>query len=222
MKLHLLHGPALNSSRLKLNQIKKDFNPDNISEFGEGASIQDFLGSLQTMPMFSEERAIILENPPEELTFDSSDSSGSSVTLIIWFDHEVSEKKEILKSVQNLKGQILFFPEVKEISVFPLLDLLANQDKKAFLELDKLKKAGFDNQYLITMVFYMLRTLVSPNKNAPDFVKKKIAIQKQNFSDSDIKNMYKYILDLDYKIKNGLIEGDQAEFSLVNGFVNFS
>ncbi len=220
MKLVLLHGPAVNSSRLKLNQLKKTYPEDSITEFPEGSSIQDILGSLQTLPMFAEERVIVLENPFEDLTLDSlALSKIEGLTLLIWVDHEISEKKEILKSVQKLNGQILNFPEGKEVSVFPFLDLLGSKDKKAFLELDRLKKSGFDNQYLITMCFYMLRSLINPNKNAPDFVKRKIDRQRQNFSDQEIKNLYKSIIELDYKIKNGLIEASQAEFLLVNKFI---
>lgn len=226
MKLVLLHGPALNSSRIKLNNIKQNFSQDSITEFSEGSSIQDILGSLQTLPMFSEDRLIVVENPPDDLSLDSSlltpIESGltlDSIQLIIWFDHELSSKKEILKSIKNLKGEILFFPKGKEVLVFPFLDLLASKDKKAFLELAKLKKAGFDNQYLITMVFYMLRSLVAPNKNAPDFIRRKVAKQRQNFSDTDIKNLYKSIIEIDYKIKNGLIESNQAEFLLVKNFL---
>lgn len=220
-KLVLLHGPAVVSSRLRLNQLKKNFTEEAITEFPEKSSLQDILGSLQTLPMFDEARLIILENPPEDFIFDSKFSLPESTTLIIWFDHELSAKKEILKSVGGLKGKIEFFPEGREVSVFPLLDFLASKDKRAFLEMNKLKKAGFDNQYLITMCFYMLRSLVSPNKNAPDFVKRKIAKQQQNFSDADLKNLYKSILEIDFKIKNGLIESSQAEFLLVNNFINF-
>lgn len=217
MKLLLLHGPAIASSRLKLNQLRQSFNPESVTAFSEGSGIQDILGSIQTLPMFSEERVIILENPSEELSLESDDQS---LTVIVWFDHEVSDKKEILKSAKLKGSQILFFPEGREVSVFLLLDLLASKDKRSYLELNKLKKAGFDHQYLITMVFYMLRSLVSPNKNAPDFVKRKIARQRQNFSDDEIKKLYRYVLEMDFKIKSGLVEGPQAEFLLVNKFIN--
>jgi DNA polymerase III delta subunit len=227
MKPVLLHGPAVVSSRLKLNQFKKEFSQDSITEFSEGSNPSDILGSLQTVSMFDENRLIVVENPPDDLLSSFSTNylpagrhGPLPTTLLLWVDHEISEKKEIYKSIQKLNGQILFFPEGKEVSIFPFLDLLANKDKRAFVELEKLKKGGFDNQYIITMCFYMLRSLIAPNKSAPDFVKRKIAKQRQNFSDNEIKNLYRSILKLDYKIKNGLIEGNQAEFLLVNKFLN--
>lgn len=216
MKLLLLHGPALASSRLKLNQLKKTFSEDSIDQFPEGSSIQDILGSLQTISMFDQDRLIIVENPPDDLLSNSTLYALPS-TLALWMDHEVSEKKEILKSINKLGGQILFFPEEKEYSIFPLLDLLGSGKKEAFLEINKRRN---DTQYIITMIFYLLRSLAVPPKNAPDFVKRKIAKQRERFSEEKVKKLYKFVLEIDYKIKNGLIENDQAEFLLVNKFLS--
>lgn len=207
MKLLLLHGPAKDACRKKLISIKQQFDPNNVVVFEEGSDIQTILGTLATPSLFSDSQLVILENPPEDLTFDSFDSY-DSLTLVLWFDHEVNQK--------NLQGEVLFFPEAKEVSVFPFLDYLAVRDKKAFLELDKLKKAGFEIQYFITMVFYLLRNLVTTPKNAPAFVKDKLQRQRRNFSLDKITQLYGEILEIDFKIKSGLLEKDQAEFSLLS------
>lgn len=209
MKLLLLHGSAKTASRKKLIEIKQKFDANNVVVFEEGSDVQTILGSLATPSLFSQQQLIILENPPEDLTFDSFDSY-DSLTLVLWFDHEVNQKK--------LKGEVLFFPEAKEVSVFPFLDYLANNDKKAFLELNKLKEAGFDMQYFITMVFYLLRNLVATPKSAPAFVKDKLQRQRKNFTQEKVTSLYKDILEIDFKIKSGLLEKPQAEFSLVNLF----
>ena len=119
---------------------------------------------------------------------------------------------------KNRNGQILFFPESKEVSVFPFLDYLVSRDKKAFLEIEKLKMAGFDIHYFITMVFYLLRNLVATPKNAKSFIKEKLIRQRKNFTQGKITNLYNDILEIDFKIKSGLLEKSQAEFSLVNKF----
>lgn len=209
MKLLLLHGPAKTASRKKLVEIKQKFDTNNVVVFEEGSDLQTILGSLVTPSLFSDSQLIILENPPEDFTFDSFDLS-DSLTLILWFDHEVNQKK--------LKGEVLFFPEAKEVSVFPFLDYLAAKDKKAFLEADKLKKGGFDIQYFITMVFYLLRNLIVTPKSAPAFVKDKLQRQRKNFNMDQITKVYRDILEIDFKIKSGLLEKDQAEFSLINLF----
>lgn len=216
MKLLLLHGPGINSSRAKLINIKKDFELSEVVVYGEGSDVETIKGGLMTLPLLSEQRLVILENPLEDFTFDSSLIT-SHLSLVIWFDHEVSDKKPIMEWVKK-SGQVLYFPEAKEVSVFPFLDLLVAGDKKAFLEMDKLKKAGFDIHYLITMTFYLLRNLVATPKTAPQFVRDKLQRQRKRFTGEDIKNLYKNILEIDFKIKSGLLEKDQAEFSLVNLF----
>ncbi|MBI2040157.1 hypothetical protein HYT18_03720 [Candidatus Microgenomates bacterium] len=218
MRLHLLHGPALSSSRDKLVSIKQKFNPNNVVVFEKEANVQEVLNTLIAPSLFEEEQLVIWENPPDNFVFDSSLISNHS-SLILWFDHEVSPKP-IMEWVKKNEGEILYFPESKEISVFPFLDYLANKDKRAYLEMDKLKKAGFDIHYLITMVFYMLRSLVATPKNAPAFVKDKLQRQRKRFALEDVENCYKEIIKIDFKIKSGLLEKEQAEFLLVNKFVN--
>lgn len=219
MKVVLLHGPAINSSRIKLVSIKKEFKNEDIVIFEKGADAGEVLNNLSSASLFTEERLVVLENPSEEFTFDLSLST-DHLSLIFWFDHEVSAKKPIMDWVKKNEGQILFFPEGREISIFPFLDLLALGDKKAFIELEKLKNAGFEIQYFLTMVFYLLRNLAVTPKNAPEFVKNKLKNQRRRFDLQKIKSLYKDILEIDFKIKSGLLEIPQAEFILVNKFVS--
>lgn len=216
MKLLLLHGPAKTASRKKLVEIKQKFDQNNIVVFEEGSELEIVLASLATPSLFLEQQLIILENPQED--FINFPLIPQSCTLILWFDHEVSFKKPIIGWVRKTKGEILFFPEAKEVSVFPFLDYLAAKDKKAYLEMAKLKTAGFDIQYFITMVFYLLRNLVVTPKTAPSFVKDKLLRQRRNFTLAKITKSYKEIIEIDFRIKSGLMDNKQAEFSLVNLF----
>ena len=73
MKLQLLHGPALSSSRAKLLSIKQKFDPNNVVMFdpstssGQG-SVENIQAVLMTPSLLSEEQLIILENPDETFT----------------------------------------------------------------------------------------------------------------------------------------------------------
>lgn len=216
--LLLLHGPAIKFSRLRLTAIKQKFVANNVVVYESGASIQEIMGGLMTIPLLVEPRLIILENPPEDIIFDSL-TPGDFLTLLLWFDHEVGEKKPVMEWVKKSKGQIFYFPESREVSVFPFLDYLAGNDQKAYLELEKLKKAGFDIQYFLTMVCYLLRTLVVTPKTAPQFVKDKLIRQRKNFSLERIIKLYQDVLEIDFKIKAGLLEKPQAEFLLVFEFL---
>lgn len=211
MKLLLLHGPAIKVSRTKLISIRKNFDPNNVVVFETGSNAQDLLGELITVPLIEEHRLMIWENPSEDLPIPTQDTP--NLTLVLWFDHQIDQKK-------YPNAQSFFFPEEKEISVFPFLDYLANCDKKAFLEMAKLKKAGFDIFYLTTMVYYLLRNLVSTPKNVPGFVKIKLEKQRIKFALDKIKKFYKSILETEFKIKSGLLETSQAEFLLVNLFTH--
>lgn len=220
MYLQLLHGPAIINSRLKLTEIRGQlshkFGSDSVDVFDD-SNFQDVIGGLMTMPLLSDSRVVILENPDENWDF-SSVKLNDSISLIIWLDHEVDQKKPLFKFVKDNKGQMLLFSEGKEASVFPFLDALGFKDKKAYLEYKKLKQAGYDSQYIITMVFYLLRSLAVDSKKAPPFVKNKNARQRQNFT--NIGSLYRSILETDYKIKSGLLEPAQAEFLLINKFLN--
>lgn len=205
----LLHGPAKSASRNKLVELKRRLDQNSVVVYEEGTDLQIIKGSLVTSSLFSDQQLIVLENPPEELA--NYTIFPIPYTLILWFDHEIDTKK--------WPGfEALFFPEAKEVSVFPFLDFLAAKDQKAFLEMEKLKNAGFDVHYCLTMVFYLLRNLIATPKNAPDFVRKKLARQRTRFNREDIKSLYKDLLEIDFKLKSGLLEKPQAEFMLVNKF----
>ncbi|QQG43704.1 MAG: hypothetical protein HYW45_01645 [Candidatus Daviesbacteria bacterium] len=227
MKVLLLHGPAQISSRSKLLNLKKDFESSGIVTFPTGSNLPDILGAISTPSLLSNNQLIILENPPEDLVFNSSlfpdhlPKGELRSSLILWFDHEVSTKKPILEEVKKNKGQILFFPAEKEASIFPFLDLLASRDKKAFVEISRLQKTHekfSDLQYLMTMIFYLLRTLLITPANAAPFVRQKLDKQRKNFSQDELKNLYKFVLVTDFKIKSGLLDLKQAEFLLINKF----
>lgn len=225
MKPLLLHGPAVNNSRIKLSALKQKFPTNNVVIFDEGSKIDEILGSLITQSIFEEERLVILENPPDDFSPDLSLLT-SHLSLVLWFDHQVHEKKPLMEWIKK-NGQVMFFPEVKEVSIFPLLDYLANKDeqssiayKKAFLELKKLKKEGFDIFYFITMTFYLLRNLVVTPKTAPPFVKSKLEKQRKNFNLEKIKTLYKDVLEIEFKLKKGLLDIKQAEFLLISKFIN--
>ncbi|MBI2018297.1 hypothetical protein HYS96_01185 [Candidatus Daviesbacteria bacterium] len=217
MKLLLLHGPGKTGSRTKLINIKKGFDPSNIVVFEEGVDLGVVEDNLVSTSLFSEERLVILENPPEDFT--PYTLNRSPYTLVFWFDHEASDNKPITEWVKKERGEILYFPESKEVSVFPFLDLLAVKDNKAFLEMKKLKDSGYDVFYFITMVFYLLRNLVYTPKSAKDFVRKKNAKMRTNFSQQELVYLYKFVLETEFKIKSGLMELAQAEFLLVNKFM---
>ena len=174
---------------------------------------------MATPSLFSRQRLIVWENPSEDLSFDFSKVSDSLTTVLVWLDHEISLKSALWEAINKQRGEILFFTQAR-ITVFPFLDCLATKDKEAFLEIEKLKSAGFDIFYALNMVFYLLRNLVSTPKNAHDFVKKKLAKQRLNFSVQTLQGLYREVLEIEFKLKKGLLEQSQAQYLLITLFVD--
>ena len=218
MKLLLLHGAAKASSRKKLIEIKQKFDPNNVVVFEEGSTTKDIIDNLMSTSLFGNERLVVLENP-DDADFLPTTTYHLPPTLLLWFDHEVGGKKPIMELVNKAKGEILYFPESKEISVFPFLDLLAQGNMKAFLEIKKLKDTGYDIFYFNIMVIYLLRNLINTPRNASHSVADKLRRQRVRLNQKRVINLYKDILEIDFKLKSGLIEKDQAEFMLVNKFL---
>lgn len=211
--LLVLHGPAINRSREKLLELKKKFDPENVMIFEKGAKISDILENVQTVSMFSKERLVIIENVSNEIFPKLLTINNELLTIIFWYDSEIDTK--------NLsKAQVLFFPEAKEVSVFPFLRFLGVRDKEAFIELDKLKRVGFESQYFITMILYLLRNLVVTPKKAAEFVRVNNIKMRKNFTSEEIIRLYKKVLEVDFKIKKGLMDVTQADFSLVSFFIS--
>src|SRR3989344_471498 len=111
-------------------------------------------------------------------------------------------------------------PEDFTLDLSIVTNNLVNKDKRAYLEMEKLKNANFDVAYFITMIFYLLRSLVFTPKSAPAFVRDKLKRQRIGFSLNDLIKLYKNLLIIDFKIKSGVLEKPQAEFLLINKFLN--
>jgi hypothetical protein len=209
VRVLLLHGPGEVSSRKKLIELKNQFNGESFifeGDINEGV-LRD---SLSQKSLFAENRLIILENPSETLNLKPLNTEGN-VSLVIWLAKEIAKTKPLFKSLDNLKAEILFFPEGKETSVFPFLDMLADGKKEALREMKRIEKQ-FDFHYLIVMIFYLLRQLIYLPKTSPPFVQKKVQRQRERFPLEKITSLYKEFLVLNYKVNSGLIEPKQAIF----------
>ncbi len=218
MKLLLLHGPGIINSRKQLNIIKQQFEQDAISIWEDKFNVQDLASDLLTPSLFITKRLVVIENPQADIDLEQLPNV-EELTLVFWFEKELTPKSKIIAFFKSHQGEIKYFPEKQESSIFPFLDSLGNRDKTAFIELAKLKKQNIEFQYLITMVYYLLRNLINIPVNSPPFVRKKLESQKRNFSDLELVDLYRFILQIDFKFKSGLIDKDQSEYAMVKQFL---
>lgn len=205
MKIILVHGAGLGNGYKKIQQIKKEFTGE-VKEFrGKDIEYRDLeMEVMGGRGLFSDKKLIILENL--EKNFDLKKiNEFADVTLVLFFTKNLTANNAYLKLARELKFDIYFFAETDEVSVFPFLDMLAEKKIGALSEFEKLY-AKYGGQYILTMIFYQLRKFILTPKKLPDFVLKKINRQKQYFTNQRVKELYKYVLETDYKIKNGLID----------------
>lgn len=207
MKIIILHGNALVAQSEKIRQLKKEFGSFEILEFsGKEKDFQEVLPILATPQLFSSERLIILDNFDEKNIDLEKLPQDESLTLVFKFSKPLNSSSPLLKTATKFKSQIIPLSEKDESSIFPFLDDLSNKNAKAaFSKMDKLyEELGF--QYILTMIFYMLRRLILPTKSLPPFVLKKLESQKLNFPKPKIIKLYRKVLETDFKIKSGLME----------------
>lgn len=201
----LIHGGGLAATSKKISEIKKSFDPLTVQEFsGKQTEFEQAIIGLSTGGLFSEKRLVILEDFDEKVGLDKvPDADG--LTVVFKTNKNLTVSSVLLKKAVLKKAQIFNFTEAGETSIFPFLDNLADKNPKALKQLeDYLDEWG--GQYVLTMVFYMLRRMLQSPKKLPPFIQQRIAKQKQNFSTERIAGLYNEGLETDYKIKNGLME----------------
>lgn len=205
MSIILIHGNAVIAKLNKISAFKKDFDPLSISEFnGKLLTLSQVLPEISTSGLFAQNWLVILEDFEADMDLDLIPDE-ESLTVILKFNKLLAANSKILKQANQKKVTIFNLTEKEETSIFPFLDSLSEKRKTVLKDLDPLLGA-LGGQYLLTMIFYMLRRLITTPKNLPPFVIKKIESQKRNFSKEKIIDLYKEGLETDLKIKSGLID----------------
>jgi DNA polymerase III delta subunit len=213
MKLILIHGSFQEPAFSKLAQIKKDFNPLSITE-SSGSVF-----NISSPGLFSEKRLIIVENPDLKVVEKVIDQTDSELTIVLKFSKLLEKSSPILKKALEIKAEVLTFTEVNQTSIFPLLDLLGNKSQNSFKEFEK-NYSEFGAQYLLTMLAYFLRRMTQKEKSSSDFMRQKIESQKRNFPLNKIEELYREIIETDFKIKQGLLEEKLGLTMLIGKILN--
>lgn len=201
MKLILIHGNFEDAVLKKISEIKKSFDPLSVTEIPEGSSKFDFVSP----GLFSDKRLVILENPDIKIVEQAINQSDEGLTVLLKYSKGLEKSAAVLKKVLEAKGKVLSFDETLKTPIFPLLDMLGNLNKRAFVEFEKnYNKMG--GQYILAMLAYFLRRMVAKPKSGSDFMRQKIENQKRNFSLERIEKLYREIIETDFKIKKGLLD----------------
>ncbi len=213
MTLILIHGNSLLGIFNKLAQIKKSFNKFSISELDYKDLGSRVSFDFNTPQLFAEQRLVIIGNIENDFNFELLPKDNPEITVVVFITKLLPSSSKILKQAMALKAEIIPINEKEDSSIFPFLDKLAEKNPSSLVDFEKLYK-NYGSQYLLTMIFYMFRRFILIPKNLPPFVITKLKKQKNNFTEDKIKNLYYQSLELDFKIKNGLVE-EKTGFTLL-------
>lgn len=157
--------------------------------------------------------------------------SGALRKLIVYVGNDLWQMTgEIGKLVSYKKGKEVREDDIDllvkanlDTNIFKTLDALAQRDKKTALKLlHEHLEQGESEIYLFSMLAYQVRTLLKlkdlMERGVPyyslakktglhPFVIKKSSQQLRNFTLEGLKKIYRRLSEIDFRIKNGLIDG---------------
>ncbi|MDO8498703.1 MAG: hypothetical protein Q7S44_02870 [bacterium] len=209
MKIVVLTGPGEVGKRGELLKIKQQFALENITQLDlKQVGLGELITSLSSRSLFeSGKRLVVAENTPEKFDLEELGSIAEEVILVLVTAALRSDSK-LLHSAKKIGARVVSFEGEKELSAFPFLDSLLEGKKEAFLELQKLLEE-YGGMYILTMIYYGLRRNILPLP-ASGFVRKKILLQKERFSNTGWQKLYYLVLDTESSIKSGLLPEDVA------------
>lgn len=216
--LILIYGNGLVGISRKVSEIRSKFDPLNTQEFvGKNLSFPQTITELSSGGLFGGQRLVILEDFDEQIDLNRLPND-SSLTVVLVIKKSLTSASNLIKQASRVQAQTFNFTEAGETNIFPYLDLLAEKNPKALDHFDELL-SEWGGQYLLTMIFYLLRRMVQNPKKSPTFVQQRITRQKQNFPLKKITELYRAGLETDFKIKSGVMEEKIAMTLLVNQFL---
>lgn len=217
MKIYLIHGVGIGSSYDRLMQIKKDYSALEVKEIeGRDINKHQLLMELGGGQLFTDRRLLIVNNLSLEVDLLELPDD-VNLTLVLYFNKTVSAGTKVYKSAEILKAHIINNTEREEVLIFPFLDKLAEGDESCLQDWERLYKQ-YGSQYVITMIFYLLRKFILAPKKMPSFALNRYNKQKEKFSLDRIKKLYIDLIEIDFKIKSGLIDERMAIFLYIEGF----
>lgn len=144
-------------------------------------------------------------------------------------DQKGGSRLSVDGSLINVNDVNLLVRSQTQSNIFDLIDAVANKNqKRATQELHRLIENGEAALYIFTMIIYQYRNLLivkdlEERSNRPlygydiakyaglhPFVAQKTLIQTKKYTFSELKNIYKFLLDFDLRIKTGKIEPNTA------------
>lgn len=214
--IKILHGQDTVKSRQGLEKLKVQAkNIEGITLNGPKLTLTDFIQALESKSLFSQDRLVILENllsgkksKEKEQILQYLQDEKVLVTLILWEDGEIS------------RSTLRLFPQA-EISIFKLdpflfrfIDALKPDNAEILIKLFRQSIIQEDVNFIFYMLvrhFRLLLFLKTGERKGleevdrlADWQKTKLIKQAQLFDQNKLLNVYRQLLEIDYREKTGL------------------
>ncbi|OGG32351.1 hypothetical protein A3I51_03055 [Candidatus Gottesmanbacteria bacterium RIFCSPLOWO2_02_FULL_38_8] len=223
----LIHGVDNAKSRLKLREILEDKIQEKIFLEGKKVSFQEAVLACETSSLIAEDKIIVLENFFQRKESREKSAilaylfnSSFSFKVIFWEDKELDKRK-----IKNLSPNLQIYHFDYPGTLFKFLDGLGIQSSASILNQFHLLLKNNDSQLIFSFIVRQFRFLlmIYEEKNnslaIPDWQFFKLKRQAQNFNLDKLINLYRQLLQIDYRVKTGQtpLQLDQLlDFFLVN------
>lgn len=218
MTLTLLTGPGEGRKRDFSLNLKGRYSKEAVTAVDlKVDSFSKCLDQVGALSLFEQnKRLLVVENVADSLDLHLLSSNNPNLDLLL-LTGSSKESSVLIKSARELKTQVLNFEGEEETSAFPYLDFLIEGKAEAFVELKKLL-AEYGGIYTLSMVYYLLRRNVLPLPKS-SFAAQKIERQKKKILNSAWEEIYRQVLEIEFKVKSGLISEELGLFVLTEGLV---
>lgn len=198
----ILHGENTLASRNELEKIKGKFDGEIVVLDGKNLTQTDFIQATQSQSLLSLNRLVVVENATEfELTKNDCD-------LVFWYDKELG--KTVLDKFKKFETKVLDFKP--ETAIFRFCDSIFPGNGKKSVELFRICLHDAEAEYIFIMMVRQFRLMLNPLSLTP-WQQSKIVAQAKAFGQKKLKEIYKDLLQIDFKNKRGQLPQDLA-FSL--------
>ncbi len=217
--IYIVHGNDYAKSRKAIVNQKSKVDADHIVEEEiENITPRQLYEMLVSFDLFGKPPFIILKVPATKVAnfedylkilFKTPEQS----VLIILCATTLGRTNDFIKYAQELKAKVAHNEKLNESNVFDFVDNLYYKNKKAaYAELQKLEKEETDEFYVFSMVLYGLRNIAQAKFRTEEFQKKsgfmkdKAIRQAENFTVSEIYELFDFFYDTEKKLKTGKID----------------
>lgn len=208
----IIHGDNQTASRSHLENLRRKYE-EIINLNGKNLKLEDLIQACESNSIFSTSKLIVVENISSNKNKEIFKylQNSNSENLVVWENKELG-KRDLNEFGSNVQIVLYKLP----IQIFKFIDLIISKNKKQALALYQQISADYPAEMIIYFLIKQYRYLIllkSGSKEGPSDFKKMQSWQIAKLTQSanlytldELIRIYKKLLEISYKDKNGLTE----------------